>query len=597
MIHSNNFTPNAIQLATIPDNAFNHLFYGFISNHDYSSLQGKIKALQHFLRAIDELENNTENQGILLHWASIGSAFGAAASISGIALLNPLIGAVVAASAASSAGIVITSAIGRNAKIKPILAQIRRYKLALKSSPINDWAALWEYLDDVEQFLDCLYEASLGIVVNFKLVRDDKKNPFAASLDYLLPQLNIDRDILISNLRAIKNGGKVKATKPVETEIQDSVPVPRIVQSTPQDAPQDAPLQPLVQALPEVVQTSQSAPQNDGLFEVIKHLSDKVQNSFIVGLPGSGKDFLVSHATRILKQNNPNHKLFLIDCKNDFLKEYGYYEHFDYVERIPQWDYEATDYVEWFKTAWGRYEQAARRCESEGKKILVVINEGTRTGQCFSQINDSFIKGKLTAITSSGDSRGRNIWFMVQAPQLSDLGFGDNVRSQLLVIAILHNSNLGTIGNWWRTNILGKQLSPEELQLLLAKSPRDRIIYSGKTMQWYPVPELPNHSGYDRDKCEFLQGYAPPKMQQNAPEEANEQIHDSHVATATKRKLNGDEQRLLQLLDMLSPGMDNLIKRFAVENNQEHQRILFNRAKEVCEIADRQDLISKFELE
>ncbi|MHC5827755.1 MAG: hypothetical protein ACYT04_70695, partial [Nostoc sp.] len=146
-----------------------------------------------------------------------------------------------------------------------------------------------------------------------------------------------------------------------------------------------------------------------------------MQNSFIVGLPGSGKDFLVSHATRKIKNNKPTTCLFLIDCKND-QKEYGYYEHFDYVERIPDWSCDAWEFVTWFKKVWHKYEEVAKQCENEGRKILVIINEGTRSGQCFTQESDPFIKGKLTAITSSGDSRGRNIWIMVQAPQLADLG-------------------------------------------------------------------------------------------------------------------------------------------------------------------------------
>lgn len=341
------------------------------------------------------------------------------------------------------------------------------------------------------------------------------------------------------------------------------------------------------------------APQTNGTnireksnFEVINHLASKIQNSFIVGLPGSGKDFLISHATRQIKKDKPTVYLFLIDCKND-KKEHGYYEHFDHIERIPNWDCSAWEYVTWFKKVWRKYEEVANQCECEGRKCLVVINEGTRTGQCFSEEKDPFIKGKLTAITSSGDSRGRNVWFMTQAPQLTDLGFGDNVRSQLLTIAILHKNNIGAITNWWKTGILGRQLKQEELLTLIKDSPRDRIVYSGQSIKWYPMPELKNYSGYDRDKEEFLSGY----KNDSSKEVSDNKVADSHFAMATKeRQLSGEEERLIQLLNNLNPGFDTLLDRFGVENNEEHQKILTNKIREVARIADRLDLLVKFDL-
>jgi len=335
-----------------------------------------------------------------------------------------------------------------------------------------------------------------------------------------------------------------------------------------------------------------SEPSN--VFEVINHLSDKIQNCFIVGLPGSGKDFLVSHATRRIKNNQASTCLFLIDCKNDS-KEHAYHEHFDYIERISDWSCDAWEYVTWFKKAWRCYEDVAKQCEREGRKCLVVINEGTRSGQCFSEESDPFIKGKLTAITSSGDSRGRNIWIMVQAPQLADLGFGDNVRSQLLVIAILHESNLGAVGNWWKTNILGKHLKQEQLLSLIGDSSRKRIVYSGKTMQWYPMPELQNFSGYDRDKGEFLPGFEHTITQ--GATAVQQKIVETQVINTTKtRELTAEEHRLIQLLDEIPAGIDALIDRFAVHNNERHKNIVINRILEVCPIANRLDLLQKFGL-
>lgn len=321
-------------------------------------------------------------------------------------------------------------------------------------------------------------------------------------------------------------------------------------------------------------------------FETINHLSIKIQNSFIVGLPGSGKDFLVSHATRQIKQNNPNACLFLIDCKNDE-KEYGYYTHFDHIERIPNWECDSYEFVTWFKKAYRKYEDVARQCEKEGRNCLVIINEGTRTGMAFSEEKDPFIKSKIATLTSSGDSRGRNIWIMVQAPQLTDLGFGDNVRSQLLTIAILHESNIGAIGNWWKTNILGKQLKQEQLLGLISDSPRKRIVYSGQTMKWYPMPELPNYSGYDRDKRQFL-----PNYQRQITKER--EVNDNHVATQPKtEKLSELNKKLIEMLDSLPAGYEALNQKFMLDGNEEHKQMIIKNIK----LIGRLDLLEKFELD
>ncbi|MHC5826064.1 MAG: hypothetical protein ACYT04_61980, partial [Nostoc sp.] len=144
------------------------------------------------------------------------------------------------------------------------------------------------------------------------------------------------------------------------------------------------------------------------------------------------------------------------------------------------------------------------------------------------------------------------------------------------------------------TNCLGKQLKSEQLISLVGDSPRSRVVYSGKTMQWYPMPELANFSGYDRDKGEFLPGF-------KNSENSDKQVNDSNVATKVQietevKTLTDTQARLLQLLDDIPEGLESLLNRFGISANVEHKRMLIKSVREVALISDRLDLLEKFEL-
>jgi four helix bundle protein len=68
--------------------------------------------------------------------------------------------------------------------------------------------------------------------------------------------------------------------------------------------------------------------------DIISEISDRITNTFIIGIPGSGKGMLVSNAIRQAKRSYGSAlKVFAIDPKND-PKEAGYYDCCDYVERF-----------------------------------------------------------------------------------------------------------------------------------------------------------------------------------------------------------------------------------------------------------------------
>jgi hypothetical protein len=73
---------------------------------------------------------------------------------------------------------------------------------------------------------------------------------------------------------------------------------------------------------------------------------------------------------------------------------------------------------------------------------------------------------------------------------------------------IAFEENIGALAQWKSAKIF-KSLSLDEVSELVNNSSTGRAIYYGKTGQWYMMPELKNHSGYDRDKRQYLPGFTP----------------------------------------------------------------------------------------
>lgn len=179
------------------------LFFAHIEEQDSDSLQSKIKVIQQFIRELEELECNCENQSNFLHWASIASGFSGCLALTGATILNPLLGLLVASSAVSSAAVVIGGSYLRHQNVSEILKKLKRYRLALNSSTPKNWAILW-HLSGSELFLDSLWDASKGNI-NHKgqLVRNDGKNALAVATDYASERMGISRNDLLAQAQLL----------------------------------------------------------------------------------------------------------------------------------------------------------------------------------------------------------------------------------------------------------------------------------------------------------------------------------------------------------------------------------------------------------
>jgi hypothetical protein len=86
-------------------------------------------------------------------------------------------------------------------------------------------------------------------------------------------------------------------------------------------------------------------------------------------------------------------------------------------------------------------------------------------------------------------------------------------------VVIAFEENIGALAQWKSAKIF-KQLSLDEVSELIEKAETGRAIYYGKTGKWYMMPPLTNHSGYDRDKREYLPGFT---LQDNIHESGAEE--------------------------------------------------------------------------
>lgn len=286
----------------------------------------------------------------------------------------------------------------------------------------------------------------------------------------------------------------------VEVENEDDV---ESLAPTPVSTPQTT------KAIPGTIKSVRPGPGHPELeiktssgFDVIERMSAHVTNHLIVGIQGSGKGIVVSNALIAIKQKHPGIKIFVIDPKDD-LKERGYFERTAHVIRRTQTPMmEPKEVVEWVRECIKEFQSL------EGEKLLI-LDEATNISTAFracTKEDMNWLKYVLCAFISCGDSAGLRVWIICQNAHLEELGFNGGLRSQFTGVAIVSTVNLGYLGALMATNFIpsNQKLKPDAIEELARQSPVRRAIYYGGENQWYPMPELPNLSGYDRDSRKFV---------------------------------------------------------------------------------------------
>lgn len=258
---------------------------------------------------------------------------------------------------------------------------------------------------------------------------------------------------------------------------------------------------PPIQSEPKYTTTKVDEWQEQQTFDVNEIIKERIPNLFIVGLGRSGKGMLLANLLRQLQKLRRDRKVFLINGKDD-PKEYGYFDGVVAVEKRLDCDAASASAVAAFvEAALNDYDAFV----SENSGGLLVVDEGTIIGAKLKTAKASnLLNNRVVGITSSGDSTGKNIWFVAQSPYAGGNGSDLTALSQLTKVGLVHKTNLGVISDWRQAKIF-KTFNIDEITELINQSEVDRAIYYGGTPKWYSMSKLQNYSSFDRDTQTYIQ--------------------------------------------------------------------------------------------
>ncbi len=322
-------------------------------------------------------------------------------------------------------------------------------------------------------------------------------------------------------------------------------------------------------------------------------LGENPQSALIVGTPGSGKGVLISNAIRVLKARVPNLKVFVVDPKAD-PKERGYWESIaDTYRAYCLMDCPDPDEgAQWLLNCMDEFRQMP------GPKLLIfdeLMASATELELADPKMKAlPRLKKFVVGLIGQGDSRGVWIWAMTQSPQVKDLGISGGARANLRVIGLVSPKNMTAVNALVSTQLIPKpDGGMDELRSIMAASPVGRAVFDGKIARWLPMPELENHSGFDRDNRSLSDEVAPTsasKAQAQPLDDARwgrlQEMHDERISGGID----------YQMHDSFNPPRDRLERAWeaeqpievdAVEVEQSHPLAdKFDRIESLLEDAD-----------
>ncbi|MBW4666518.1 MAG: hypothetical protein KME60_03480 [Cyanomargarita calcarea GSE-NOS-MK-12-04C] len=301
----------------------------------------------------------------------------------------------------------------------------------------------------------------------------------------------------------------------------------------------------------------------------------------ILGRSGDGKDMWVSNTLRDIKKTG-GVRVYVVDPKGTD-HEKTYYEGVaDVYQAFKSGSMSDAEVVDNFKKAFEQF------LSIQSDTWLLVITESTLVGDAFSRTKDNYLAEKISKLVTTGNADKRNLWMMAQVTNLANLGIDSNARGQFPTFAVCHRKNIdNAVNSWGKYGTLGK-IKTEVLRLACKTSPRERCFYSPNVGEWLPMPELPNYSGYDRDKFTKTTAIAPTPTPQEIKDTHQSERHENSdwtwgaIALELRKTSTTD---IVEFLKNLYPD---------VPNNRLNEVIAGIKAK-AMENGDN-DIISKFSL-
>lgn len=252
-------------------------------------------------------------------------------------------------------------------------------------------------------------------------------------------------------------------------------------------------------ALPEAEIISQPEAPKEHLQDFPRLFGENPKTALVIGVPGAGKGMFVSNAIRALKSKKPDTWVLGIDPKND-PKESGYWsEGFDQVLRFNQESLNGEELLTYI-------ERIVEQFKAKSGPRLLVFDEfkicckrmKNADNKRFKEVIDYFV-----FLASSGDSQEIFFWGIGQSANAEDYGINGGDRGVFKPIAIVSETDKAASKQLLGTKYAPTD-SPESVMMMMKESPVGRALYWYPDGQWYPMPELHNYSGYNRDKRRAL---------------------------------------------------------------------------------------------
>lgn len=261
------------------------------------------------------------------------------------------------------------------------------------------------------------------------------------------------------------------------------------------------PTQTSIAELTPVVDSHQASPTD--LLDVPKLIVDEMYSYAIIAPSGGGKGMLISNTTRLVKQRLPHITVMLMDAKND-PRESGYWDGVvDIWHKADFGELEPEDKSAWVNEGLDLYRSIT------GAKLLIFDEATMVMGFC--KLCDKNLLARvqdlITTTASSGNSFERYVWLVGHSGNLADYGVTGGQMASFKNICVFPSNNLKALSQLGNTKFTGNNFDErkrDEIVAIAEQSPVNRAVYIGTKDQWFPMAQLPNHSGYDRDSRTFL---------------------------------------------------------------------------------------------
>lgn len=414
-------------------------------------------------------------------------------------------------------------ALEKNSQILQVLAEFEGKNLLSPADLVSVWDTVFhesirgDFVATIvpENFKEELYRRANASIVGFEAAGQFESSMTTRSLDQKLMSSRKPKfeDIKINGPQAVEAKTvepftlpTVAPTEPTQ-KIISGVAISEISSKEPLALPTVAPTEPIKEIIPEVAISkvpTKGKPVKPNALATLQSVIQQNSSCFIFGIVASGKGTLAANLLRWKLDQYPNSTAFVLDSKGD-KKEKGYWEHKQIQissfrggimdsstlnEKVIEWMTTARDYM-------------AQTDIVNGKRLFLVVDDFLFLEENLDkEVLFNLVK-LLSNCVSTGDSEGIHAIVLTQYLNGNNI-WSNNLIKNLCLIGIFRGNNYaGARELFHNSKVAINLIESAEFDSMIKESPCNRVGFIGG--KFFPMPELENHSGFDRDLGTMIQ--------------------------------------------------------------------------------------------